>query len=679
MLCYCKSWAVFARPNANQSWGCFQGRCNPTTSISLVNEHSQERVQPLCAFHLADFALLLPLSPCSTTLTAIAARARSGHRQHININMSHACETCDREFGSWVAARQHMDALDHWDDEDEFECDKCDRTFTTQAGCNQHMTALGHWYTDICDTCERRFVNKQAAEQHMDALDHRASPYCSSCDRYFERLSDLYQHMNSPIHLRADPIHKAPAPPVRAVSISRPVPVSTPTPPAVFFDLSLPPANPQGTPQLVSASNTVPARPVVVAPPVAPAPAVISAQTTTDILSNTQLTKPCTTCIPFKAFIDKDASSIISHYQSISCMRSHQAFSFEELRLADYRAGCRPTNNGGEAFLSAIYRDQSTQTDILCAPTSSVYLSVTPSRATTSKLSANSTENETLESSTTTIGHAQEDRVALTADEIAGFHVLHEARCEARKLLIDDDNKPGWIKHGTGLIRILQCKTTAALHILMLAEKSGKIGMNFHVPLDETLHTVRNTRIVQLGIPDKEDEVDSHFCIFEDEPKAKQFLEALLEAVAKAQDSVIKESAFSLSEIKSQQTEPVVRPRVLSCPFCHIGFNAAWEVCEHLETSSCPQRPDLNCSNIHRHQRQQDLDGTMVLQTSNLKIRTDLYCCPNKAGGCKAKFMSSFSELIAHLESENCGFTKREELWKDISECGDLWEGIGGG
>lgn len=141
---------------------------------------------------------------------------------------------------------------------------------------------------------------------------------------------------------------------------------------------------------------------------------------------------------------------------------------------------------------------------------------------------------------------------------------------------------------------------------------------------------------------------------------------------------IIGNSTFSLSEIKSQHTEPVLRPKILSCPFCHIGFNAVWEVSEHLETSSCPQRPDLNCSNIHRHQRQQDPNETMVLQTSDFTIETHLYHCPNTAEGCKAKFMSSFTELVEHLESESCGFIKREELWKDISECRNLWEGIGG-
>ena len=447
--------------------------------------------------------------------------------------MSHACETCDCWFGSWDAARQHMDALDHWEDEDEFECDKCDRTFTTQPGCNQHMTALGHWFTDTCETCERRFVDKHAAEQHMDALNHHALPYCTSCERHFQKPLDLFQHMNSSIHIRADPMNTAPIPPVSSVPASQPAPVDLPTLSAAFFSFSLPSTNPQGTPQFEFASNTAPARPVMAASPAALPPAVVTTQPMSSMLAETQLTKPCTTCVPFQAFIEKDNLSVMLHYQSISSMRSHQAFSFEELRFADYRAGCRPTNNGDRAISSVIYRDESTQTDIPRRPPSSVYVSATSSRA----------------------------------------------------------NTPG-----------------------LAIDNSG---------------------------------------------------------------SIIENSTFSLSEIKSQHTEPVVRPKVLSCPFCHIGFDAVWEVSEHLATSSCQQRPDLNCSSIYRHQRQQDPNETMVLQTSDSTIETHLYRCPNTVGGCEAKFMSSFTELIEHLESESCGFIKREELWKDISECKNLWEGIG--
>lgn len=372
-----------------------------------------------------------------------------------------------------------MDALDHWDEEDEFGCDRCDRTFSTENACNQHMSALGHWYTETCDTCERRFIDKHAAEQHMDALDHWSLPYCTSCDRYFQKLSDLYQHMNSPIHLRADPIHVTPAPPVRPASVSRPTPVNTSASPATVFSSTLPITNPYRAPRLDPDVITAPARPIAAIPPVTATPAAITTQPVSGRLSSSPLAKPCTTCIPFDTFIEMDnSSSAMSHYQSITFMRSHQAFSFEELRLADYRAGCRPANGSVQVVVWPIYRDQATQADIPRPPPSSVYVSAISSRA------------------TTPVDPAQEHSTALTAEEVAGFHLIYEARCDARKLLMDDDNKHGWIKHGAGLIRILQCKTTALLHILMLADKSGKIGMNFNVPLDATLYTVRKARIV---------------------------------------------------------------------------------------------------------------------------------------------------------------------------------------
>ncbi|KAH0311177.1 hypothetical protein KCU71_g7785, partial [Aureobasidium melanogenum] len=53
---------------------------------------------------------------------------------------------------------------------------------------------------------------------------------------------------------------------------------------------------------------------------------------------------------PFSAFIEKDnASSTNSHYQSITFMQPYQAFSFEELRLADYSAGRKVGNANGQA------------------------------------------------------------------------------------------------------------------------------------------------------------------------------------------------------------------------------------------------------------------------------------------------------------------------------------------
>ncbi|KAL1297492.1 hypothetical protein AAFC00_005011 [Neodothiora populina] len=57
-----------------------------------------------------------------------------------------------------------------------------------------------------------------------------------------------------------------------------------------------------------------------------------------------------TATTPFAAHVEKDAaSSTNSHYQSITFQQPYQAFSFEELRLADYNAGRRFGNSNGQA------------------------------------------------------------------------------------------------------------------------------------------------------------------------------------------------------------------------------------------------------------------------------------------------------------------------------------------
>jgi hypothetical protein len=57
----------------------------------------------------------------------------------------------------------------------------------------------------------------------------------------------------------------------------------------------------------------------------------------------------------------------------------------------------------------------------------------------------------------------------------------------------------------------------------------------------------------------------------------------------------------------------------------------------------------------------------MTVHTTNRHVDNHmsvllLYRCPNKAGSCKGKLMTSFAELLAHLECETCGFIKREDL-----------------
>ncbi|KAI5244240.1 hypothetical protein E4T42_07158 [Aureobasidium subglaciale] len=75
--------------------------------------------------------------------------------------------------------------------------------------------------------------------------------------------------------------------------------------------------------------------------------------TTGNGFGNAQAAPPTnngTASTPFSPFIEKDnASSTNSHYQSITFMQPYQAFSFEELRLADYTAGRKFGNANGQA------------------------------------------------------------------------------------------------------------------------------------------------------------------------------------------------------------------------------------------------------------------------------------------------------------------------------------------
>jgi hypothetical protein len=223
-----------------------------------------------------------------------------------------------------------MNALGHWgEDEDNFVCDKCNRTFNSWDTCRQHMSAVNHWHTDKCDTCDKRFTNKTEAGQHMDSVGHRSSPYCTSCERYFQDLSDLYLHFNSPIHLRVNPTHFAPTPPVRSASVSCPATDSLLAPPAVVLSSPQPTTNSHRASHLEPVVITVPARPVIATPPVNPTPVANAPQTAISVLVDTWPMMPSTMCNPFEVFIEMDnRSSTTSHYQSITFMRPHQTFSF---------------------------------------------------------------------------------------------------------------------------------------------------------------------------------------------------------------------------------------------------------------------------------------------------------------------------------------------------------------
>ena len=69
------------------------------------------------------------------------------------------CEVCTKQFNSFHAASQHMNALDHWG----LECPECDLITQSEEHLNQHIRS-----------------------QHQ-------GPYCVDCDRHFQNENNLRQ------------------------------------------------------------------------------------------------------------------------------------------------------------------------------------------------------------------------------------------------------------------------------------------------------------------------------------------------------------------------------------------------------------------------------------------------------------------------------------------------------
>lgn len=61
-------------------------------------------------------------------------------------------------------------------------CDTCERDFVNYHAARQHREALGHWE---CECCWKLFDDEDEAEDHMDEKNHRSSRYCSDCGRGF--------------------------------------------------------------------------------------------------------------------------------------------------------------------------------------------------------------------------------------------------------------------------------------------------------------------------------------------------------------------------------------------------------------------------------------------------------------------------------------------------------------
>ncbi|KAH0001396.1 hypothetical protein KCU78_g14892, partial [Aureobasidium melanogenum] len=493
-------------------------------------------------------------------------------RQHMNAlehwQWPYECDTCERRFGSQDAVNQHMTALNHWsatsssseeeDDDDEFECDKCDRTFNSWEGCKQHMTATNHWFTDVCDTCDRRFVNKTAVEQHMDAVGHRPPPYCASCDRYFQNPSDLFQHMSSPIHTRAEPIHSATVSPVRPIPTPRSAPTAARTPtvpvpstPAVVSSpISSTRPQPSSRPPAPSpAVNSTSARLSVRGQDFTPVSAVVSAQSSTSVPPVIQPRNTGTVSTPFRAFTEIDNSmSMSSHYQSITFMQHYQTFSFEELRLADYRAGRKPVDTIRQ---TGVFAQHAGKTDVSSSDgtESSFFTAAAGSRTSTPSIfNSSNAESHTAVSSATTTVHMQENLTALTAEDNAKFDLVYEAHARVTKLVRSNENEGEWISQGVGPIRILASKDTFVPRVLMRAEPSGKVSLDLDVLLGSTFHDIKAPEMLHINaLPKDKKKVESSMCVFKDEPEAKEFLDKLHKAIAQARDASADYPSFSIS------------------------------------------------------------------------------------------------------------------------------------
>ncbi|KAL7619895.1 hypothetical protein AAE478_010442 [Parahypoxylon ruwenzoriense] len=111
--------------------------------------------------------------------------------------MAWACGSCEREFGTLHARKQHMNVLDH--EMPEHECDICERYFGSRKAVEQHMDAKDHWLYE-CSKCDEEELTAEELKEH-EVDEHQ---YCSDCDRSFNNPNDIKMHLNSRIHRGAD-------------------------------------------------------------------------------------------------------------------------------------------------------------------------------------------------------------------------------------------------------------------------------------------------------------------------------------------------------------------------------------------------------------------------------------------------------------------------------------------
>jgi len=165
---------------------------------------------------------------------------------------------------------------------------------------------------------------------------------------------------------------------------------------------------------------------------------------------------------------------------------------------------------------------------------SSVFASAATSRATTPGATTTDAEGSAAESEPSdTPNDTQKDLTALTAEELATSNLVHEARCKVTKFVKESEKQ--WVNQGLGPIRILASKETSKPRILVRADPSGKVVLNFNVLLNKDMYTIKNAKMVQLSVPAEDKKLETFMCMFKDGGKAQEFLDKLHEAIAKAQ------------------------------------------------------------------------------------------------------------------------------------------------
>ncbi|KAI5241175.1 hypothetical protein E4T43_05680 [Aureobasidium subglaciale] len=167
---------------------------------------------------------------------------------------------------------------------------------------------------------------------------------------------------------------------------------------------------------------------------------------------------------------------------------------------------------------------------------SSVFASAATSRATTPGNTTTDAEASAPESEPSeTLNDAQKDLTALTADDLAKYDLIHEVRSKVTKFAKDSSGKSAWAAQGNGPLYLLASKETSKPRILMRADPSGKVVLNFNVLLNTQLYGQKSAKMAALSVPAEDKKVESFMCIFKDEATTKEFLAKLHGAIEKVQ------------------------------------------------------------------------------------------------------------------------------------------------